>query len=1173
MNNFRFRRFLSGVLALVMMTSTFTMVNVVSVSAATANFTLGSISGKTVSTAAESDLYADSSSKKCTVKDEAGRFDKTWIANGTKNNITNDEYMDITINSSTFTSKNSGNMFTISGYNPYGGNIGPKVDAENNFVITLKTAGKLYIDYACNSSGKNGTIFYKSNEPGAVEQKAYLGLPSNNKSANGIQTFFDAPAGTYTLKKDESLGSSGTIDNIYVYAVGFISNSGTTYTIKGNCTGLTKGQTFTLTDNTAPEKPVTYTATVDEGDKTYTVTKKAESAPFGANTKLTASLSGYKVNNGDTAEVTLSGSGETFNATPALAFESNQYSVTLKVVNSDDSTDISNANAYKKSAKGTAIPINKNGTEIKLNKGTTETFYVGAPNFLGAATEEVSEANNGKVITVKLDPMPKSGSITGGNYFSTQLFYPETPKEGAAAAYNFKDLSNYTANGFTFSKFTVQMFDSSESSAARLNIAKKQTIKYKPTEDGTLTIIGASGSNKDKTRGYNISPEPVDGNPSVVYDGEPSTDWVTKTHQLKEGIEYTITVKDVDAINIQKISFEPSNTYDVTINADNKTEDSVTINVGSQQFTAKPSTTTTSEGLKLTEGKHTLSAKGYTITPNVIDVQSSGVNSFDVTIEKSTAVTVKFSLVDKVSDIEGESAADAGENIKIEQLDATNAVVKTENLKTIAKPVEFTDIDAGTKFRFSSSARNVVRWLTVRNGVVDTEKDGDYSYKWKDDIGFFNGDGGNNRYFIYTVPNKETISTTGTDGVYGIEFTAVDKVSSMTVLRNNNSYGDHIQDLNFAQYGFGKDKAVLCGNDARNFTSYRFEYAGLGDYHMGYCADIYNTVLKEDNGKAAKVQTTNEFGILNAEGEGRHTHVVFKVGNEVKAEDGGPVQVIIDRTGAVDLYEVEVDPEDANGSGYKTVGSALQEINNGIDNKEVFEVTAGKMYGIRARETGAAVECYVKSIRIYNPNNILDSENYTESNKNVKKLTDDEISALNDAGIELSASSGEKIFRIIGTIALDEKDAASESAAKSFLQTIDSVGFDAYKESDYKIYDDLTKTLSGYHFTGRDSLKEQNQQEFDAASVEVNTITFADIVNTAVDFDDDREVDLGELNPSTFSKLFVQTFYATNENMVLIPWVKYVGSDDKVYSLISIGVEGNNGKLDTTNNVYLNVED
>ncbi len=1127
-----FKRIMSSVLAFVMLFSSLVMVNVVSVSAAIADM-------QTVSKAAESSLGG-------TIKEKEAELDDKWYSNGGTLTGYSSANIEISLTAGTSGRKNNGSMFNDSTKAYANGTKNPEI------TIKVKTPGKVYIDYAGGGGNRYATI----ND--GVEDNNTGTTGANDK---GIQTSFTAEAKTYTLKKGDA--------DIYVYAIGFVSSSGTTYTITGNCTGLTAGKTFTLTDNSAPEKPVVYTATVNEGDATYTVTKKAEKAPFGAGTKLTASLAGYKINSKDSDEVTLSGSGETFNAAPDLQFENNQYSVTIKVVSNSDSSEISNANAYKKSDKATPIAINKDGTEIKLNKGTTETFYVGAANFLGAATKEISEADNGTVITVKLDSMPASGSIKNGNYFSTELFYPEAPEEGAANAYNLKDLSNYTANGFTFSKFTVQMFDSNELSAARLNIAKKQTIKYTPAEDGILTIIGASGSGSDKTRGYDISPAPEDGNASVLFDGDKPSDWVTNTHQLKEGTAYTITVKDVNAINIQKISFEPSNTYDVTINADNKTEDSVTINVGSQQFTAEPSTKTTSQGLKLTEGKHTLSAKGYTITPNVIDVQSSGVNSFDVTIEKSTAVTVKFSLADSTG-VDGVNADDASENIKIEQLDATNAVVKTENLKTMSKPVEFTDIDAGTSFRFSSSARNVVRWLTVRNGVVDSEQsDQNYSYKWKDDIGFFNGD---SRYFIYTVPSKDIITSTGT-GEYGIQFTAVKSVENMNIERNENSNGKHRKDLEFGQYGFGADKAALCGNDARQNMDYIFEYAGLGDYGKGYAADIYNKILTEFNGTEAKIKTTNEYGILNAEGTGRHTHAVFSVGEDVKTKDGKAVQAIIDRTGAVDLYELEIDPEEA--SGYKVKSGPLSEINNGIDNKEAFLVEAGKIYGIRARNTGADVECYIKSVRILNPNNILDSEDYAKSNANVTKLDEGAISALEAAGVELGEEPDDTVFRIVGTINLDPAtDGASITAATNFLQTIQSVGFDAYKESDYKTYDDADKLLNAYHFTGKDSLDVANQTEFDNASVEWSEIEFDDIANSAVDFDNNPKngVDLGTLNPDgSFSAVYVQTFFAAKENMVLIPWVKYVGSDDKVYSLIELSSSADNGKIEDTNNVYLKV--
>ena len=1131
---------MSSILAFTMLISSLVMVNVVNVSAADTNITwdfssaVGWNCGGTVQTETSYTAPTSGTKQATCFKEESG-YTLTYYA------YNKDKIGD------TLGLKTNGS-----------GAVGAKNWSKNQryFEITNVPAGATIIVDVKTKPGSSSVMTYQWDGDDAES--------TTKDSADGTDYKKISVENNKSEAKGLKFGFGGATVYIRTVTLSIPDPNSKVYKINGTCSGLTAGQTFTLTDSAKPEAP--YTATVNDDNTSYTVSQRASDPPFSSSTKLTASLDGYLINGAATADVTLAGENETFNATPELNFVNNQYSVTLKVVDASSSEAIDSVVAYKDSDNKTPIKIenSQTGVEIKLNKGINETFHIGAPGYLGTSTEEITDGKDKQTITVRLKKIPESGSINNGNSISTKLFYDPQPEKGCSGAYNF-DLSNYKANGYTISAAQVQMFDSKEAKAGngRFKMKANATIEYTPTEPGILTIRAAASG--DGERGYSITPSPetadgTDENPVTL-----TKSMADKKHALKENQKYIITVKNND-INIESVSFESNATkYPVTITADNQSGEDVTVNVDSESFTAS-SGTNKEHTINLTEGEHELSAQGYTITPSVINVQSAGDNKFSVTIEKATLVNVKFSLANDTG-VPEVTAKNPDKAITIIKLNSKNDDVETKTLSDMSRPVTFENVDAGTKFKFYSQARNVIRWLSVREGTADTNKaEEGYNYEHKSDIGFFNGKDGDNRYFIYTVPDKNTVKQ-GQE--YGVQFTAVASVESLNIQNNKNSNGNNIKEISFGQYGFGTDKAELCGNDARENMNYIFEYAGLGDYGKGYAADIYNDILPEFDGVDASVKTTNEYGILNAEGTGRHTHAVFKTAVDVKTIDGKPAQAIIDSTGDIKLFELKSDSLSEPIPGNQTEIKSTASVDK---NKVAFPIEANKIYGIRASQTGADVECYLKSVRILNPNNVFDNT-VGENETNVTKLDESAISALNDAGItDIKADPGETVFRIVGKISLSEDDGSSIAAATSYLNTIDSVGFDAYTFEDYKKYDVKDNLTAGYHFTDVNSLDEGVRDEYTEPA---NEITFSDVVNTAVDYDNDPNngVALGKINPSgTFSEVYVQTFYAATEDMVLIPWVKYkTDSSKKVYSLISIADASHNGNISETNNVFLDV--
>ena len=206
--------------------------------------------------------------------------------------------------------------------------------------------------------------------------------------------------------------------------------------------------------------------------------------------------------------------------------------------------------------------------------------------------------------------------------------------------------------------------------------------------------------------------------------------------------------------------------------------------------------------------------------------------------------------------------------------------------------------------------------------------------------------------------------------------------------------------------------------------------------------------------------------------------------------------------------------------------------------KTTFKLTPGHTYKIK---DNAGVS-YIKSIRLFNPNNVFN--NAAATNKQVEDWCDASSLLTSDteraSALNLGSSEG-TVFRIIGQIALADADKVNPDSA---LSVIDEVGFDVYDEEAYNI---ANNDVTG-DFYYNDALSSMLGSGSETAP-DYDEIRWADIVNSAVDTNNDGVPEIGNLgSAATGDDLYVQTFFATETNKVLIPWVRYSGSNTKVYS-------------------------
>lgn len=460
-------------------------------------------------------------------------------------------------------------------------------------------------------------------------------------------------------------------------------------------------------------------------------------------------------------------------------------------------------------------------------------------------------------------------------------------------------------------------------------------------------------------------------------------------------------------------------------------------------------------------------------------------NTSGITIEltKKNTTTVTFSI-------------NGGNAAYILNISSNNETKSIQNDGTTAV---FNDVTPGTIFKIKAdgSEGNVASWTTLEGN--------------KDNLVFVNGSGATNRYFNYIVPaNLDTTKS------YGVTFNVNSDAAISLNANDTNINNSGI--LTFGEYGFGADKTRVCGNDARDFVKYSFVTPTLADYRSGYADTDMNSI-----DPAGSPGIANEYGILKQNVSG--SYVEFTVPDNVKNDAGGACYAYIDRTGKISVNggSVAVDTVTVNGK-----------------SRARFEITAGATYTI----TSAEGTTYIKSIRIYNPNNVfkvIDADDLGT----VASVIAEHPALAAELGLTDTANNTTHIVRVISQIILPEDSKTSVDVAKVAVEELNSVGFDIYNKSEY----DLTKGRT----TGNVWWNENHGTE-DVAVPELRaTITFDDYINPGVEDDLTNELLYGHETLTDPTDFYCQTFLATTQDLTLVPWcTRDTGNSiEKIYSTVN----------------------
>ncbi len=612
--------------------------------------------------------------------------------------------------------------------------------------------------------------------------------------------------------------------------------------------------------------------------------------------------------------------------------------------------------------------------------------------------------------------------------------------------------------------------------------------------------------------------------------------------------------------------------HNITIKATNNTSKEVTVTLKDGLTFVVPANATADSPITVNdvpEGSYTLSAPGCTITGADITVSDTS-KAFDITIDESKNVTVKFEMSD---------ATKPDDNITI-----TPASGKAQTIsKNNGTPVTFDDVAPGTVFTIESTAKNVWKWVAKTDKAVETN-----TYKWDtyaDSRKYIKYD---TDHLTYTLPDAESIDTSAE---YGITFTASSDMATAAKETDSLYVKTEASPLSFGQYAFGDSKALdACGRSwARNYVKYKLTPLSLSDFNSKRTARYYNSLPDDPEGRTNNNRTKeidNAYAALSqntvpgGNAANATNYIEFTIDSNAKnnAEPEGELTIQIDRDNGIDLYDM------TSGNGTKVNASAYIANTEGTKvSKQEFPVKAGKTYRIVAsgytytksgdakwgenevlteEPSGAdkattSATVYVKSIRMFNPNNIFDgvqdeetlvaptnvgkwSEINGEESALKKALTD---ATTDIAGVDANAT----VFRIIGMLdlaginGLDASSDITRDDLENAVANITSVGYDVYEKTDYEQAD----TQGIYYHEGVHTSTHQPKIK--------GSIEITDVVNTGYDLDGTEEDPhvTGTIDPEKLSaKVFTQTFYATTESLTLVPWVKYAGDDTKVYSLV-----------------------
>lgn len=1026
---------------------------------------------------------------------------------------------------------------------------------------------------------------------------SFLALSTNSSevSTEGTLTvkLVNAPAGTtYKLFDGTTELTNNGADDTYTlttgksYTVQPVQVDYNTISVKYGSTDITNTDTFVF-NSSINELTITYTPVAQVTASIY-VTGQTDQIPSVDGTVLTNGT----VQSDNSMLYTYTnyvGSAHTISA-PAVS----GYDLSI-TVNGVESTNFVIENDLviniDYTAKQTIAATNWNFNDLSSITVSAENDLGDGLTYVAGSSDKII-ATNTNTFTTGIGTQTGKGIVPGGASGGTKnryLIYSLAPGATFTTYYTMVGTSGaqaFIATSNAISGSTVLASGNAVTSATELG-----TVSYTNDTDAAITIY-VTTNNKPSLIGATVSGDitafTIAG---TVYEEGTSTPIPNATVTPNITGIAAVTTNENGEYSFNGVEFtEP---VKLTVTADNylsATIGSFTASTTSADAYLKKVATYTISGKVVDESGNTLANATVTLGSQKVITNSSGTFEFTdvtgavtltVTLEGYKTVTYSFKgdgtetttgLVATLTSpitvkfrLTGVASTTA---ITINSLDnANNKGSLTKNLSGKDYGVTF-EATPGEKIKFTSKSTDVYAWYPIVNDVADT------SGNSRSSISFHSGSASSSRYFIYTVPEDAEPNK-----VYGVEFIGTSgaghTINADALNEGYNLTQENI--INYGQYGFGDDKIrVNAGKptitdqtqidnyaatfSARSKMQYAFANPTMNDFNNGFSHDQFNLI-----DPTGKPNVANQYGILDgdltANEISNESFISFKP--VINDDEKTTVTVTIDASstsGTPSYIIAATDGGTVDGTTSKTIAAS---------GKQNVELAVGYTYKI-TDTAGDKKQTYIKSIRIFDPNNcfatIADTDvNAMTSTAEPNFYTEDmgSVDSLKNTAFGQTlgltdSMSGMNVYRIVARIYVPK---AEQAAPENFLKTVNSVGFDVYKASDYTTIDNQSST--GNHYNVNQAVNDDYNVLKNTMEANKGEIIFDDIVNSAVmelvpaedggwknaseNLHDNSAMKFGQVSSTAFEDLYVQTFIATNQSLTLIPYTEL--STGKTYTI------------------------
>ncbi len=792
--------------------------------------------------------------------------------------------------------------------------------------------------------------------------------------------------------------------------------------------------------------------------------------------------------------VTVDGDAQTVN----FEFETTYYTVTVTV---DNQTDSAQTVTIKKSSSDTASDV----TSVAANTQSEYTVDLEAGDYsiVLASTDTLSV--NGFVVDSTTTAV--STTITSNTTVSSL-----TPlASNTVYAFGSEADGDVNITSITNDYFEIDITDTqSDDGITRgindeylglINYVTTDTITFVLDEAMDVTFVtGGKGLTlENKTTGETVTISKGTTTVSLT-----AGTWVVTPASGKSGCKlYSITTGGED---------ETDCTLTLTLNKDENVTGtlSVAVSDSSTSYTVTDNSDGTYTVTGLKSGTYTITVtdanteETITYTPSTVTIEKNAETAavtVDVSI-KTDPITVNFVLLSRQNTA-------TSDKITVNETytnSVTNSTAASYTITSTATTI-LDDAQPGDYITFTSSSKQI---YGILKSATDSEGSDDAVLKAAMKLSTTLSAG---NVFKFVVPDEAqpgdtlTLSFLAESDIRNTEdkYYASDENNQFS---ETYDYADRWLDVSqstigYGQYAFGGEKIALCKNNARSILEYQgavmtfYDITKYADASGGRWADI----LYDDDGNELTGTYQGYTYYLDrkyawlADGAG---YIKLTIDSNLQTVSGVTPLLYIDANGQSSSASVTTTNLQVYSS--ETEGYVTPTAMSGT--KRCFPVTSGATYTISVKSGSDATP--VKSIRLYNPNNIFSATSYNDKDGNAATLSYitkmGAESALDGSDLAnafdvYSSSSSAVVFRLIGAASPLMSDSETIDVA---ISDVRAIGWKIIPKTlvDEYISSEGSSYSPGKGSTASDSTLKANLETWEDSTN--NVVLTSDILNAGV---------------------------------------------------------------------------